>query len=86
MGDGWGRGPHLVVGQCVELLAAIFHHRRVIQVPEDIALCARGEPLWGQGAGCQGRGAGWRAQHQPGPPRERSLALSVEPRASHASL
>lgn len=40
VGTGWGWGAHLVVCQCVELLAAILHHGGVVQVPEDVALSA----------------------------------------------
>lgn len=64
VGAGAGAGAHLVVRQRVELLAAVLHHRGVIQVPEDVALGARGEPLWRRGAGGQGQGRP-RGQHQP---------------------
>lgn len=66
-----GAGPHLVVGQRVELLAAVLHHRGVVQVTQDVALCARGEPLWGQRSRSSGSGRGARTGR---PPKKRPLS------------
>lgn len=86
--QGRGAGLHLVMGQRVKLLATVFHHGGVVQVPKDVALCAGGKPLWGtrsrpSGSG-QGAGPeGWLLAQSH---RERPLAFSMENEESHTSL